>query len=274
MEGKQPCPSQPSASSHVLPNNIADPEEDVEMTDAPSNTISALDSSDAATYSEALRAATSDFFDNNNIQVGWKYSSITLRIKEFIAGARSLAHLPNGYELACEALIWFSMTVLHRSDSPFHFMLNSQRQSIYWLLDDALLYIALEWWENCDTWNVLAVMKEIRLGLNSDMIHRWEHGFYFAKTYAFLNESQKVSDVRSTVLLVAGHRLPPELTDHISAYRLWSKNLPLGDVRPRHDWKSQVGTRSLTTATYCASTSEKFSQFILRPLHPKQVPAI
>jgi len=220
------------------------------MADAPSDvpnpcdlldTCTSPDSSDAASYCRFLRASTFDFF--KDIQSGGEYSSITIRMKEFITGAWRVARLPNGYELACDALVWFSIAVLHRLDSPFICMLNSQRQSVYWLLDDALLYISLEWWENSNIWNPRTVVRDIRLGLSLNKVQWWERGSYFAKSLEFLQESQKVFDIRTSVLLVAGHRLPPELTDQISGYLLYAKGLPLGDIRLKHDWRSQVNTR-------------------------------
>ncbi|KAF2806390.1 uncharacterized protein BDZ99DRAFT_479647 [Mytilinidion resinicola] len=225
------------------------------MGDAPAETTKPLDSTDADAYSRLLRASTTDFF--RDIQPGWGYSSITYRMKDFIKGVWRLARLPNGYELACETLVWFSISVLHRFDSPFVHILNSQRQNIYFLLDDAMLYIALEWWEKSAIWDVWTVVKDIRLGLNAGKVEWWERGSYFAKSLEFLLESQKVFDVRTMALLVAGHRLPPELTDQVSGYLLYHKGLPLTDVKAKHDWRSNVARASAAPAASLSASKAR-----------------
>ncbi|KAF2490026.1 hypothetical protein BU16DRAFT_168747 [Lophium mytilinum] len=242
----QPPAPPPIAPSRLLPNATSDENEDVEMDDAPADVTKPLDSSDADAYSRLLRASTTDLC--RDIQPGGEYSTITLRMKDFIKGVWRLARLPYGYEFACDTLVWFSISVLHRTDSPFVYMLNSQRQSIYFLLDDAMLYIALEWWEKSAIWDVWTVVKDIRLGLSAGKVEWWERGSYFAKSLEFLLESQRVFDVRTMVLLVAGHRLPPELTDQVSGYLLYHKGLPLTDVKTKHDWRSNVARASTTTA--------------------------
>jgi hypothetical protein len=209
---------------------------DVSAVEVPAEIHDLLHASDAATFAELLRASTTSFY--HGIYHDWEYAYVTMRTKEFISEIWRLARLPNGFRLSIDLLVWFSIDVLHRPDSCFGGMLNSQCLNIYWLLDDALLYIALEQWEKAlDNWDVRDTITEIEFGIAT--VAPWECTCYFTKSLGFLKESHAVFDIRSRVMLAAGTRLPSELVEEIVRYLLYELELPTGDLKTLHDWRSK-----------------------------------
>ncbi|OCL02296.1 hypothetical protein AOQ84DRAFT_189650 [Glonium stellatum] len=209
---------------------------DVSVVEVPAELQDILHASDASTFAELLRASTASFY--HGIYHDWEYAYVTMRTKEFISEVWRLARLPDGFRLSIDLLVWFSIDVLHRPDSCFSGMLNSQCLNIYWLLDDALLYIALEQWEKAsDNWDVHDTITEIETGIAT--VEPWEYTWYFTKSLEFLKESQAVFDVKSGVMIAAGTRLPLELVDEIVGYLLYEQELPTGDLKTLHDWRSK-----------------------------------
>jgi len=209
---------------------------DASAVEVPAEIHNLLHASDAATFAELLRASTTSFY--HGIYHDWEYAYVTMRTKEFVSEIWRLARLPNGFRLSIDLLVWFSIDVLHRPDSCFGGMLNSQCLNIYWLLDDALLYIALEQWEKAlDNWDVRATITEIEFGIAT--VAPWEYTCYFTKSLDFLKESQAVFDIRGRVMLAAGTRLPSELVEEIVGYLLYELELPTGDLKTLHDWRSK-----------------------------------
>ncbi|OCK78368.1 hypothetical protein K432DRAFT_383929 [Lepidopterella palustris CBS 459.81] len=205
--------------------------------EASAETQDMLQSPDASSYADFLRASTTNFY--RGIETNLDYSYVRMRTEDLIRHVWSLARLPNGYNHAFELLVWFSINILHRrKDSCFGRLLNSQCLSIYWLLDDALLYIALERWEHdVEDWDVKETIAEIQNGKMK--IPHWERSSYFTKSLEFLMESQAVFDTRSKVTLVTGRMLPMELVDEISGYLLRELHLPTGDLKALHDWRTK-----------------------------------
>jgi hypothetical protein len=141
-------------------------------------------------------------------------------------------------------LVEFSSGVLRAPGSCFSRMLNSQRASIYAILDTALLKILLHEWddeerEGVDDWTMHTQFLRHAFSDRSLLFQKWAcedrmepiptvpsgselvsdgtwmSAIYFERSMRFLHESIDVYGLRKRVNLVVGGRLPMEIVYEI-----------------------------------------------------------
>lgn len=190
----------------------------------------------------------------------YQTKAFTATIKDLVAATCKLG-LPSSSLRAAEAACLipdFSITVLRSEKSSFHRFLNSQRSSIYWILDDALLRICMDLWEDTRTsasWDKVVRPVSFALGSAQEQLHEWAKldvvvfketqqitydipppetftKGYFERTLTFLPESIRVYEIWRTVRLSGIGRLPNELANVIIADIFEFEKLPVGDLRP------------------------------------------
>jgi hypothetical protein len=59
-----------------------------------------------------------------------------------------MKHDPTRWAKAARMIVDYSVVILRSERLGFERLLNSQRGSIYWILDDALLHLCLDRWGN------------------------------------------------------------------------------------------------------------------------------
>ncbi len=161
-------------------------------------------------------------------------------------------------ERAC-ALVDFSVNEVREKDVCFDQFLNSQRCSIYWILDDALLRILLWQWEDASQklpWDISTAPLRRALDEAETLIPQWakaEHESYhkwrnqpmdqcnttekfFEQSYfmlsrRFLRESLKIHEVWRAVNVGSKGKLPAELAKGIVDEVLEWEGLPTEDLR-------------------------------------------
>jgi hypothetical protein len=167
-------------------------------------------------------------------------------------------------EAAC-LIVDYSVNVLKSERLGFERLLNSQRRSIYWILDEALLRICLDQWEDRRSnvsWD--RVTTPINLALAS--VHEGRPGWaeldlkefrkthvesggvastnpliggYFERTSRFLRQSIRLYEISRTVRRSGIGQLPNELADVIIKDVLEFEKLPMGDLRPIYQSKGK-----------------------------------
>jgi hypothetical protein len=190
----------------------------------------------------------------------YQTKAFTRTVKDLVAATCRLG-LPSSSLRAAEAaylIADFSITVLRSEKSSFHRFLNSQRSGIYWILDDALLRICPELWEDKragHAWDKVIHPVNFVLASAQEQLHEWAKldvtvfketqrlsydipppdtftRGYFERTLAFLPESIRVYEIWRTVRLSGIRRLPNELANVIIADIFEFEKLPIGDLRP------------------------------------------
>jgi hypothetical protein len=170
----------------------------------------------------------------------------------------ALKHEHTRWAEAARLIVDYSVVVLRSARLGFERFLHSQRDSIYWILDDALLRICLDRWENVHArfpWDMatrpivlsLADAKKrlpswIELDLQNMLKHQIDNSLsasnlansYFQRTQAFLQQSTKIYEIWRTVRMSGIGRLPVELADVIIGDVMTAERLPTGDLRPFH----------------------------------------
>jgi hypothetical protein len=189
----------------------------------------------------------------------YQTKAFTATVEDLVAAICKLG-LPSSSVRAAEAaclIADFSIKVLRSKKSFFHRFLNSQRCGIYWILDDALLRICLELWEDKragPSWDKVIRPVNFALASAQEQLHEWAKldvvvfketqrlsydipppdtftRGYFERTLAFLPESIRVYEIWRTVRLSGIRRLPNELANFIIADIFEFEKLPVGDLR-------------------------------------------
>lgn len=203
------------------------------------------------------------------------YYALFDRTKEFTTTVRelvdvTLAHAPGRWAQAACMLISWSMNVLRHEKVGFEKFLHSQRQSIYWILDDALLRICLDQWENArlktpwsDMIKPLSIAfraAEEKLSdwgeMDYEEMHKWHFvnwrprkeeliRGYFERSRKFVHKSARLYELWRTMKLWGKGQLPAELALIIIAEVSMSEELPQGDLRDVYLSESKI-SRSLT----------------------------
>ncbi|CAO2655367.1 Nn.00g104310.m01.CDS01 [Neocucurbitaria sp. VM-36] len=188
------------------------------------------------------------------------YQMLFYRTKKFADTVRALAtttaaHAPYAWGGAACILIDWTLNVLRHKAVRFHNFLQSQRESIYWILDDALLHILLNQWENDSAdipWD--KATAPIRLAFSKaqalipdwvdqelEELQIWElyltfpkeslEKDYFRRSRQFLEQSTRIHEVWRTVRMCGKGQLPAELANAIVEDVSRSEDLPTGNLR-------------------------------------------
>ncbi|KAF2796032.1 hypothetical protein K505DRAFT_323622 [Melanomma pulvis-pyrius CBS 109.77] len=204
---------------------------------------------------------------NANLYDEWqhtaeRYLALYKSTQNFVSTVHELSQLPHCFQQATTMLVEFSSGVLRTSGSCFPRMLNSQRASIYTLLDTALLHILLREWEKgelgekTEAWDVQtkplcsALESRVRLFpewaledyagfLAGESNGEWMTAIYFYKSRRFLEESLQVYGLRKRVDMVVRGRLPAELVDEIVRHVSLDEDVPTESLGKRHSLKGK-----------------------------------
>lgn len=158
-------------------------------------------------------------------------------------------------ETACLAIDW-SIHVLHNERAQFEHFLHSQRESIYWMLDETVLKFLVDQWDKITSktpWD--KAIEPLRIAIlrgeslmpgwaeqDLEVLRKWnvyspapgrdvlEQG-YFRRSRRFLYQSSKIFEVWRTMRLWAGGQLPAELMNAIVEDVSKAENLPMQNLR-------------------------------------------
>lgn len=178
-------------------------------------------------------------------QVPAVYQALFHRTRRFAATVRDLvaastaAQAPYHWAIAACLLIDWSVDVVRHKKIEFETFLHSQRESIYWILDDALLRILIDQWEDSTSsipWDVATAPLRIALTKVQPLISEWadqdfeekrkwnaymcppkeiiEDG-YFKLSRRFLLQSTRIHEIWWTVRVIGKGQLPNELANVI-----------------------------------------------------------
>jgi hypothetical protein len=189
------------------------------------------------------------------------YQTLFHRTKTYAATVRKLVAATSGApakwaDAACLLVDW-SINILRHPSVGFEKFLHSQRESIYWILDDALLRICVEKWDvapcSRTLWDEataslrLAIRKAERripgwVAREYEELQKWvavpsirlaekeiEVG-YFRRSRMFLRHSTRVNELWRTMRLCAKGQLPAELANVIVEDVSRFEGLPMGDL--------------------------------------------
>ncbi|KAH8725843.1 hypothetical protein GQ44DRAFT_706609 [Phaeosphaeriaceae sp. PMI808] len=191
------------------------------------------------------------------------YYMLFQRTRTFMAAVEDLVTVtikqdPLKWGEAASLIVEYSIKVLTSKELGFHGFLHSQRESVYWILDEALLRICLDQWDNERTNKVWdKVTEPIRLALLSakgklqdwvkldlqEHMEYWKMKFsddyifikrYFERTLHFLDQSIRLYEIWRTVGMSRIGQLPKELVEVIVEDILDFEDLPAGELRQRH----------------------------------------
>ncbi|KAF2031145.1 hypothetical protein EK21DRAFT_27917, partial [Setomelanomma holmii] len=188
------------------------------------------------------------------------YNTLFHRTKTFVTTVQDLVaatfkHAPLQWAGAAMYIVDFSVNILISKELGFERFLHSQRESIYWILDNALLRICLDQWEvpaSNFLWD--EATQPLRRGLTTalkelprwserdkrgmpEMNHYYEESamvlmeHYFEKTRKFLGQSLRVFEIWRTVRMSGIGQLPNELANVILEDVFTFEKLPMGDLR-------------------------------------------
>lgn len=189
------------------------------------------------------------------------YRRLFQRTKVFTATVQDLVNItikcnPAGWGEAARSIVDYSVFILRSERLGFERFLHSQRGSIYWMLDDALLRICLDRWENRQAgspWDqaiapILLTLADAKSRLPSwvelDVQNMAKHQIdnraaaksltksYFDQTQCFLQHSSRLYEIWRTVRMSGIGKLPAELADAIIGDVMSAETLPKGDLRP------------------------------------------
>ncbi|KAL6709126.1 hypothetical protein ACN47E_001942 [Coniothyrium glycines] len=160
-------------------------------------------------------------------------------------------------DAACLLVDW-SIDVLRHPEVGFERFLHSQRESIYWILDDALLRVCVDQWDAPSSntpWDVATASLRVALSKAERYIPEWiakeyeelrkwdspagrrterdlfEVG-YFRRSRKFLQQSCRIHELWRTMKMCAEGQLPAELARAIVEDVSRSEKLPMGELRP------------------------------------------
>lgn len=196
------------------------------------------------------------------------YTTLFHRTREFAATVRHFASVVAAGSWAAAAclLVDWGVHVLRHPRVGLERFLNSQRESLYWILDDALLRICLDMWdppreqqacqrkERVLPWDeatdpiVRALAKAQALvpvwgQMDVDETRKWEVPVcegaqaewfevgWFRRSRQFLRESSRIYEIWRTMRRVGKGQLPAELANVIVEDVAAFEVLPLGDLR-------------------------------------------
>ncbi|KAF2825982.1 hypothetical protein CC86DRAFT_293841 [Ophiobolus disseminans] len=179
--------------------------------------------------------------------VSYIYLELFDRTKTFTGTVEELVsatikHAPLRWAEAARLCVDFSITVLRSKRLGFHRLLNSQRKSIYWMLDEALLRICLDKWEDSKSnamWD--RVIRPIKLALATAEKELPGWAELDRKEFVRFKGQDGIASAqpfmrgyfeRTTVRLSGIGRLPNELANVIIEDVLDFEELPKGDLRP------------------------------------------
>jgi hypothetical protein len=189
------------------------------------------------------------------------YRRLFQRTKVFTATVQDLVNItikcnPAGWGEAARSIVDYSVFILRSERLRFERFLHSQRGSIYWILDDALLRICLDRWDDRQAdspWDqdiapILLTLADAKSRLPSwvglDVQNMAKHQIdnreaaksltksYFDQTQGFLQRSSRLYEIWRTVRMSGIGKLPAELADAIIGDVMSAENLPGGDLRP------------------------------------------
>jgi hypothetical protein len=167
----------------------------------------------------------------------------------------TMHHKPSKWAETARLIVDYSVIVLRSEHIGFDKFLHSQRESIYWILDDALLRLCLDQWEvNEEKYRWAKTIEPINLALRDarEKLSNWgEADFqamfriqgltevspkylvarFFKQTQKFLRESTRIAEIMRTVKLSGIGQLPVELADIIIADVLEFEKLQIRDLR-------------------------------------------
>lgn len=165
-------------------------------------------------------------------------------------------------------LVEFGSGVLRAPGSCFSRMLNSQRASIYALLDTALLKILLHEWddeegEGADDWTMHTQSLRHAFSDHSLMFRKWAcedmkepvfeklsraelvsdgtwmSAIYFERSRRFLHESMDLYGLRERINVFVGRRLPMEIANEIVRLVGREEGIPTENLRSRFSEKGK-----------------------------------
>ncbi|KAH7384245.1 hypothetical protein DE146DRAFT_220169 [Phaeosphaeria sp. MPI-PUGE-AT-0046c] len=154
--------------------------------------------------------------------------------------ARTTARLGlSMWAAAARLLVDYSVRILSSENLEIDKFLHGQRESIYWILDDALLRLCLDQWEvdekrarwdkavepitmalshameSLQGWGECHAHEMAKFGEKAPFMARCLVAGYFKQTRLFLLESARVFEIERTIQLSGIGKLPLELADMI-----------------------------------------------------------
>jgi hypothetical protein len=199
------------------------------------------------------------------------YHALFQRTKTFTNAVQDLAtatmkHDPTKWAEAARLIVDYSVVILRSERLGFERLLNSQRGSIYWILDDMLLRLCLDRWETAQAlvpwdkakapitlalydakeklpqWIELDVRNMSKLQIDNAGSARHLTNDYFVRTQKFLHQSTRLFEIWRTVRMTGIGRLPAELAEPIIEDVMDFEKLPSEDLRSLFLPKTLVGT--------------------------------
>jgi hypothetical protein len=181
--------------------------------------------------------------------------AFTTLVQDLVAAAPK--HEPSKWAEAACFIINYSVVVLKSERIGFKHFLHSQRESICWILDDALLHLCLDRWDACQIrtlWDKATETITLALSNAIQQVSEWvqrdtqalerfgipaETGpsakiftnIYFERTRGFLRDSTRVYEIWRTVQLSGIVQLPVELANVIIDDVLNFEELTPGDLQ-------------------------------------------
>jgi hypothetical protein len=188
------------------------------------------------------------------------YRELFQRTKVFTATVQDMViatmhHTPSKWAEAARLIVDYSVIVLRSENSGFEKFLHSQRESIYWILDDALLRLCLDQWEvdeerhqwvkatqpiksalldaheKLPGWGEMDYRAMLRFQAIAGVASEYFVASFFNQTERFLHESAKIAEILRTIRMSGIGRLPVELADIIIADVLSFEKLDPEDLR-------------------------------------------
>jgi hypothetical protein len=163
--------------------------------------------------------------------------------------------MPSRWAEAARLIVDYTVTILRSERLGFDRFLQSQRESIYWILDDVLCRICLDQWdvdEKKHFWNKTIAPINDALLLAQEKVPEWNeldfkgmlntkfvserakmlfNANYFKRTQKFLRESGRIGEILRTARMSGIGRLPLELADIIIEDVLCFERLHTDDIR-------------------------------------------
>ncbi|KAI4950613.1 hypothetical protein J4E91_004498 [Alternaria rosae] len=199
------------------------------------------------------------------------YQMLFHRTREFAATVHKLVDVaPASWAEAACLLVNWGVNVLRHKEVGLERFLHSQRESLYWILDDALLMICVDQWDppSSDSaqprtsssstpklipWDKATAPVTLALSRVQDLLPLWagqdlqdwgkwglERSYtqapymtagWFRRSTKFLHESSRIYEIWRTLRRWGGGQLPAELASVIMEDVAKSENLPMGDLR-------------------------------------------
>ncbi|KAF1847106.1 uncharacterized protein K460DRAFT_53542 [Cucurbitaria berberidis CBS 394.84] len=197
-------------------------------------------------------------------EISIMYQALFHRTKTFTTTVRALANAtaaqaPQHWAGAGCLLVDWTVNVFRHEKIGIERFLHSQRVSLYWMLDETLLHILLDQWENDSSripWDkatapiCLALSKADNmvpgwLERDADEFRKWHDSMdrtmelkknvlvqdYFKRSRTFLHQSTRINEIWRTVRMCGKGFLPAELANAIVEDVSRSEKLPMGNLR-------------------------------------------